>query len=180
MISKGSMDIHDPSDWIYPTVGLELFEAVKAKGPCTASEHVHRSVKEIYKKMTSLCQPVLREHMRSNPSASEFEQIKQYWVENGAIILQSKPLTIGMPPGSDFRRQFEEFEEDLDALREKILGADRTSNGKAVGAHNKLLHTAEQVKIILRCQRQQLRMTTLWRRSRTHFGQFLSYPVSRG
>ena len=152
------MDIHDPSDWIYPTVGLELFEAVKAKGPCTASEHVHRSVKEIYKKMTSLCQPVLREHMRSNPSASEFEQIKQYWVENGAIILQSEPLTIGMPPGSDFRKQFEKFEEDLNALWDKIWRADRTSNGKAVGAHNKLLHTAEQVKIILRCQRQQLRM----------------------
>ena len=150
------------SDWIYPTVGLELFEAVKAKGPCTASEHIHRSVKEIYKKMTSLCQPVLREHVRSDPSASEFEQIKQSWVENGAIILQSKPLTIGMPPGSDFRRQFEEFEEDLDALREKILGADRTSNGKAVGAHNKLLHTAEQVKIILRCQRQQLRICLLY------------------
>ena len=77
MISKGSMDIHDPSDWIYPTVGLELFEAVKAIGPCTASERIHKSVKEIYKKMTSLCQPVLREHVRSDPSASEFEQIKQ-------------------------------------------------------------------------------------------------------
>jgi len=105
LISKGSMAT---SDLIYPTVGFDLFEAVKAKGPCTASEHIHRSVKEIYKKMTSLCQPVLREHVRSDPSASEFEQIKQSWV---AIILQSKPLTIGMPPGSDFRRQFEEFEE---------------------------------------------------------------------
>ena len=153
-MSKGSMAA---SDLIYPTVGFNLLEAVKAKGPCSASEVVHRGVKEIYKKMTALCEPALREHM-GNLSASEFEQIKQSWAESGAIILQSQPLTIGMPPGWDFQVQFQELENNLDALHKKILGADRTSNGKAVGAHHKLLHTAEQVKIILGCQRQQLRM----------------------
>ena len=153
-MSKGSMAA---SDLIYPTVGFNLLEAVKAKGPCSASEVVHRGVKEIYKKMTALCEPALREHM-GNLSASEFEKIKQSWAESGAIILQSQPLTIGMPPGWDFQVQFQELENNLDALHKKILGADRTSNGKAVGAHHKLLHTAEQVKIILRCQRQQLRM----------------------
>ena len=174
-MSRGSMAA---SDLMYPTVGRYFLDAVRAKGPCSASEAVHRSVKEIYKKMTALCEPVLREHVTWSrdmgkssamigatwasdieiPSASEFEEIKQFWAESGAIILQSQPLTIGRPPGYWQKEQLEELEKNLDAQQGKILGADRTSNGKAVGAHHKLLHTAEQVKIILGCQRQQLRM----------------------
>ena len=181
-MSKGSMAA---SDLIYPTVGVNLLEAVRAKGPCSASEAVHRSVKEIYKKMTALCEPALREHVTwardlGNPSASEFEQIKQFWAESGAIILQSQPLTIGKPPGVAFQGQFEELEKNLDALQEKILGANRTSNGKAVGAHHKLLHTAEQVKIILGCQRQQLRIGFALKEVQEAFLPFWRYPVSTG
>ena len=115
-MSRGSMAA---SDLMYPTVGRHLLEAVRAKGPCSASEAVHRSVKEIYKKMTALCEPVLRDHVTWSrdmgkssaaigvtitwtkgievPSASEFEEIKQFWAESGAIILPVSYTHLTLP-----------------------------------------------------------------------------------
>ena len=149
------------SDAIYPSWSKSLLEAIKAKGPSTQTEATHRTVKEIYKKMVALCKPLQRFRVTTEDGEElvSASQVAPVWASAGdVIILAEQPLTIGMPPGLSQAEQFAEFEEDLGALYEKISRADKTSNSKAVGAHSKLVVLAIQIKIILECQRQQLRI----------------------
>ena len=176
------------SDAIYPSWSKSLLEAIKAKGPSTQTEATHRTVKEIYKKMVALCKPLQRFRVTTEDGEElvSASQVAPEWAAAGdVIILAEQPLTIGMPPGLSQAEQFAEFEEDLGALYEKISRADKTSNSKAVGAHSKLVVLAIQIKIILECQRQQLRIDQDLRKVQMAFlqvvglGSFSPLGVSR-
>ena len=128
-----------------------LLSLLNHKGPCSASEAVYRSVKEIHRKMISLCKPL------SNLAA--IDESFQLTLVEPYIVISEEPKVIGLPPGLRANEKVSRMETELGLLHQKIILADRTpASQPAATKHAKCLVVARKVSIWMICQRQQERV----------------------
>ena len=122
-----------------------LLSLLNHKGPCSASEAVYRSVKEIHRKMISLCKPL------SNLAA--IDESFQLTLVEPYIVISEEPKVIGLPPGLRANEKVSRMENELGLLHQKIILADRTPGHQpAATKHAKLITLAKKVSVFMICQ----------------------------
>ena len=115
-----------------------FLETLEIKGPCTVSETTYKAVKELHRKLLSMCKPL---------PAGVFESVQSNLAEP-YILISEEPKVIGLPPGLRVAEKVSEIEADMGSLHQKIIHADKTQSDRAAGAHQKLIALVRKVKII--------------------------------
>ena len=150
-------------------IWIGFLETIHQKGANTYSEAALKVVKEVHRKMVTYCKPL--------PSGV-FESLS----ENSShyIIISEEPKTIGCPPGLRQADLFHKLEVELWAIHDRVIGADRSANPRAAGAHAKLIQLLVKLTIILDCQRQQVKLDRGFEAVRAAFKEIVDVETLEG
>ena len=120
-------------------------EAVAGKGPCRDTEIVYKKAKVIYKKMIGLCRPLARERLQEITGERH-------------ILLSDDHRAVGCAPGLLKKHTMDELRKELVGHLHRLVEADRASGVRVNDCHIKLKLLVDKLSIVLKQQRQQVKV----------------------
>ena len=120
-------------------------EAVAGTGPCRDTEMVYKKAKVIYKKMIGLCRPLARDRLQELTGERH-------------ILLSDDNRAVGCAPGLLKKNTMDELRRELVGHLHRLIEADRASGIRVNDYHIKLKLLVDKLSIVLKQQRQQVKV----------------------
>ena len=142
-------------------------DILSGKGPTQETENVYKKAKVIYTKMLGLCRPLAR------------ERVPQINTQRYILLTESRE-SVGCAPGLKQKAAMDRFEQGMVECFHLLINADRVTGARASLYHSKLQSLAEKINILLKQQRDQVRVDVAFSAMQESFMQLLQPSIFSG